>query len=215
MPFPMSLTANSSKWSAPGGAFVRAVTRTVPRSVNLIALSSRLKGFAAVASRSVETRVESLRSTPPRSAVLGLGLGPQRLDHVRDDLRWRAGLALDAELARLDPRDIEQVVDQGQQELTVLADDGEVLGDLGGPSLIVGVFSQQLDEAKDGRSAGFVAHGSRSTRTRSWPGWLVPLPPWPGASSSACSRAFSFRFCSVISRITARTPLGRAPRESW
>ena len=47
----------------------------------------------------------------------------------------RTGLELDAKLAGLDPRKVEQVVDQGQQKLAILANRGEVLLDFGRTAL--------------------------------------------------------------------------------
>ena len=119
---------------------------TVPVSVNLIALSSRLTRICCSRKRSVAIgrryRFLELHLDPQ---VLGFRLGPQRLDHVGDDPLRRTRLALDSELARLDPRNIQEVVDQRQQELTVLADGGEMLLDLGGAPLQVRMFTQQVD----------------------------------------------------------------------
>ena len=67
------------------------------------------------------------------------------------NLPQRAILAFQAQLSGLDPGDVEQVIDQCEQNATVVANRVEIAGDLGGTLPAVGVFIEKFGKAEDGR----------------------------------------------------------------
>ena len=80
--------------------------------------------------------------------MLGFRPGAERFHHICEDLRQRACRPLDPKLPRLDPGDVEQVIDQPQEQLAMLPDVAEILLDFGGPLPKKGMFSEQLVEAE-------------------------------------------------------------------
>jgi hypothetical protein len=80
-------------------------------------------------------------------------------DHVGEDFVGRVGRRLDAEVARFDLGDVEDVVDQVEQLSAAVADRAEEFLPLAFVT-VVGAADQELGEAEDAveRRADFVAH---------------------------------------------------------
>jgi hypothetical protein len=83
---------------------------------------------------------------------------PQDRADLGDDFDWREFKPLDAELARVDFGEVEDVVDQGQEVLAAVVNDLQPLHPLGLAG--VGLATQQVGKTDDAveRSADFVAH---------------------------------------------------------
>ncbi len=134
---------------------------TLPRSVNLMALPTRL-------SRICRTRVSSISSSGGQVVsagdaqldALGLGLDAEQVGDLLDQGGDGAGLRVEVEMAGIKARMVEDVVDQAEQVLARRMDAGGVALEVG---LMGKQVAQQGREADDAgqRRAQFVAHGGQ------------------------------------------------------
>ena len=157
IPMPVSATANRSPTSSPSRHARSTVTRTSPRSVNLTALPTR---FTRTCRKRPPSPIRIVRHV--RGDVEGqlqvLLVGPQgeRPHRVAQAIAQVERAGVEVELARLDLREVEDVVDHRQQRVGRRCDDLQVLALLGRE---LGV-QDQLGHADDAvhRGADLVAH---------------------------------------------------------
>ena len=182
----------------------RTTIRTPPVSVNLMALPTR---FSRICRRRAGS-VKMVSGTGPANSSFKPSPLPSARTRISETTSattaaGRAGLPLDLEFSGFDLREVEDVVDDGQEVVAVAADDVEGLQVFG----IVQLPGQDVGVAQDGRHgrADLVAHvgqelalgaGRRLRR-------LHRVPPWPasGFPGRRCTGLLQFGFFrSVISR---------------
>ena len=137
--------------------FTRTASTTSPRSVNLMALPSRLTRIwrRRVASPQIDLRHAVGDFVEQVEALLG-GLGGQQVERALDALAQDEGLVFQLQAARFDLGEVENVVDDGEQGVAARADRLGVIALLARERRI----EQQAGHADDAvhRRADFVAH---------------------------------------------------------
>ena len=123
MPTPVSCTRMSMYSRSP------ELSRTSwpPGGVNLTAFDSRFTRPAAARTASPVIRKSPAATSAMRFTLLAVATG--RRDSRAASQRWRSGdLAIEAEVSRRNPRDVEEILDELRLEARVAADDFERLG---------------------------------------------------------------------------------------
>ena len=107
---------------------MRTTSRTPPVWVNLIGVSQQIDEDLAEPRRiGVDGFGDRAGELDLQREVLGDGARPHQGSHFAHDAARRADELLDGHLARLDFRDVEDVVDDAQQVVAVLLDGVEEL----------------------------------------------------------------------------------------
>ena len=165
-PMPVSRTAKVSRRGRRGRASRVTVSTTSPASVNLTALLSRF-------SRIWRSRVRSPLDADRHVALEHVGdvevlLGRARADEVERRLHAVAQverMRLDVHPAGLDLREVEDVVDDGQQRIARVADGRDVVA----AARRRAACRAAGRSCRSPRSSACGSRGSSSRGTRSWP----------------------------------------------
>ena len=175
MPMPVSATSKRTRWPRRVGS--PSVTRTVisPSAVNLTALETRLVSICWRRKRSPTTRSGARRSMKARSSSpLPRALLGQQLDGGVDRLGEVELGVLELELAGLDLRQVEDVVDDRQQR--------------------VARESDHATRSRAARRSGRCRAAARPSRSRRSSACAAHGSWWPGtATSSAVASSASSR----------------------
>ena len=154
---PVSETVNFSAASSPDSCPGATSTSTSPCSVNLIALPTRLRRTCRRRPGSPTSGIRHVRQNAAgQLEPLLVGARGQQANGVFDDVADAERDAVERQLARLDFREVEDVVDQRQQRLARVLDRAQVVALLRGERRA----ERQLRHADDGvhRRPDLVAH---------------------------------------------------------
>ena len=215
MPTPVSSTSKRSRAGAPSRPSAARAGCTPPRSVNLTALPSRF-------SSTWRRRFSSARTAGGRPGVglereqqaLLLGLDADRCRRrVCRNGRQVDRVGVQLELAGLDARQVEDVVDQRQQVLAALLDRRQARR--AARSLERAGRAAGSAHSRGSRSAACAARGSCWRGRRSWPGWRPRRAPWRSAARR-CARAMRSSRCSRWRLSSCSTSMRRSMSScSW
>ena len=161
---PVSVTANCRRRSASGRSIVRTVSRTVPRSVNLIALSSRLTRICRSRKRSV-AMAGGIAPTNSTSSRRSLASALPRSDSTTSETI--ASGEQGSRSTRSSPASIREMSSRSSISASRNRPFWRMVakcsGISAGPALQVGMFIEQFDETQDGGQRGpdLMAHAGQ------------------------------------------------------